>query len=182
MWPPQSVKTWPTPACLRVRATSCPPVRSLISAPTGPRRTRSARRESRNDLGGDRLVLRPLVPRIADHAHDEVAAAGGAKPLELLGALLGCADDAVALGVRLEVLRVAFAEHVDPRALGRFVVPAECDEHEVRRRELLHRAAGGGGRGADLVEALRVAIGLDDVRHPAVALAARAGQRRVGAP
>ena len=36
--------------------------------------------------------------------------------------------------------------------------------------------------GADLVEALRVAVGLHDVRHPAVALTARASQRRVGAP
>src|SRR5438105_4517766 len=28
MWPPHSVKTWPTPACLRTRATSSPPVTS----------------------------------------------------------------------------------------------------------------------------------------------------------
>src|SRR5438552_16378842 len=28
MWPPHSVKTWPTPACLSTRATSSPPLRS----------------------------------------------------------------------------------------------------------------------------------------------------------
>src|SRR5262245_39852685 len=181
MWPPHSVKTWPTPASLRVRATSCPPVRSVIAASAGSRRARSARPESRNDLGGDRLVLQALVPRIADHAHDEVAATGGAEPLELLGGLVGRADAPVTPRERLEILRLAFAEHLDPRALGRFIVPPERDEDEVRCRELLHRAPSGGGRGADLVEALRVAVGLHDVRHPAVALTARPGQRRVGA-
>src|SRR6266545_1829516 len=30
MCPPHSVKTWPTPACLSVRATRCPPVSSAI--------------------------------------------------------------------------------------------------------------------------------------------------------
>src|ERR1051325_8596442 len=30
MWPPQRVKMWPTPACLSVRATRCPPLRSGI--------------------------------------------------------------------------------------------------------------------------------------------------------
>src|SRR5262245_46826404 len=31
MWPPQSVNTWPTPACLRTRATSSPPVSSATA-------------------------------------------------------------------------------------------------------------------------------------------------------
>src|SRR5438552_17920057 len=78
MWPPQRVKTWRTPACRRVRATSCPPVRSAMSSLAA----RSARPESRDDLGGDRFVLGALVARIADGAHDEVVAAGGPEPLE----------------------------------------------------------------------------------------------------
>src|SRR5262245_52119698 len=147
-----------------------------------PSASPSARPESRDDLGGDRLELGALIARIADRAHDEVVAAGGTEALELLGALLGRADDAIALGERFEVLRVALAEHTDPRALRRLVIAADRDEDQVRRRERLHRPSGGRRRRADLVEALRVAIGLHDVRHPAVALPARAGERRVGAP
>src|SRR5215510_1624380 len=177
MCPPHSVNTWPTPACFRVLATSCPPVRSAM-APSGPR---SAGPESRDDLGGDRLELGAFVSRIADRAHDEVAAPGGAEILELLGALLGRPDDAVALGEGLEVLRVALAQHAHPRALGRLVVAADREEDEVRRRELRHRPAGLRRRGADLVEALSVAVGLHDVGHPAVTLTTGAGQRRVRA-
>src|SRR3970040_1882224 len=36
MCPPQSVKMWPTPACLSVRATRRPPVRSAIRPPDSP--------------------------------------------------------------------------------------------------------------------------------------------------
>src|SRR5438093_9471827 len=129
MWPPHRVKTSPTPACFRVRATSCPPVRSAM-APSAPP---SARPESRDDLGGDRLELGPLVPRLADRAHDEVGAAGGAEPLELLGALLGRSDHSVPLGEGLEVLRVAAAEHAHPRALRGFEIAADRDEDQVRR-------------------------------------------------
>src|SRR2546427_4453273 len=125
MWPPQRVKTWRTPACRRVRATSCPPVRSAMSSFAA----RSARPESRDDLGGDRFVLGALVAWIADGAHDEVVAAGGPEPLELLGALLGRTDDAVALGERLEVLRVALAEDADPCALGGIGTPERSEEH-----------------------------------------------------
>src|SRR5262249_761104 len=35
MWPPQSVKTCPTPACFSVRATRWPPVRSMHDLPRG---------------------------------------------------------------------------------------------------------------------------------------------------
>src|SRR2546425_10821352 len=178
MWPPQRGKTWRTPACRRVRATSCPPVRSAMSSLAA----RSARPESRDDLGGDRFVLGALVARIADGAHDEVVAAGGPEPLELLGALLGRADDAVALGERLEVLRVALAEDADPCALGGLIVAADRDEHQVRRRELVHRAARGGPCGAAPLEGLRVPLGLPHVRHPAHAPAARPGQPPIGGP
>src|SRR6266850_4651952 len=164
MWPPHSVKTWPTPACFRVRATSCPPVRSAMAPSAAP----SARPESRNDLGSNRLELRALVARITDRAHDEVVAAGGAEPLELLGALLGRSDDAVPLGEGLEVLRVTAAEHAHPRALGGLEIAPDRDEDQVRRGEPVHRPARGGRGGADLVEALRIAVGLHDVRHPPV--------------
>ena len=44
---------------------------------------------------------------IADRVHHEVVAAGAREALELLGALLGRADDAVLARERPEVLRVA---------------------------------------------------------------------------
>src|SRR6266852_8884490 len=34
MCPPQRVKTWPTPACLSVRATRCPPFSSAMDFPS----------------------------------------------------------------------------------------------------------------------------------------------------
>src|SRR4030095_16501159 len=143
--------------------------------------TSSGRPESRENLGGDRLVLGALVTRVADRAHQEIVAAGGAESIELLGALLGCADDAVAFHERLEVLVVPLAQDAPPRLLRSLVVAPHRDEDQVRGGEAVHRPAGGGGRGADLVEALRVAVGLHDVRHPAVALAAGPDERRVGA-
>src|SRR5947209_506064 len=36
MCPPQSVKMWPTPACLSVRATRCPPFRSAMDLLRAP--------------------------------------------------------------------------------------------------------------------------------------------------
>src|SRR4029453_3347308 len=110
MWPPHKVKTWPTPACFRVRATSCPPVRSAMV----PSAARSPRPESRDDLGGGRLGREALVARLADRAHDEVAAAGGAEPLELLRALLRRANDAVPVGERLQGPRVTPPEQGPP--------------------------------------------------------------------
>src|SRR5215510_3503935 len=98
MWPPQSVKTWPTPACLRTRATSWPPVRSAT--------------ERGHHLGGEALDLLALGGGGADGAQDHVVATRGAKALELLGALLRRADDAVLPRQRLEVLRVTLRERL----------------------------------------------------------------------
>src|SRR5438874_8999559 len=142
----------------------------------------SARAEAREDLRGDRLELLPLVARIADRAHEEVLAAGVAERRELLGALLRGADDPVLLRQGREVLRVALREDTDPGRLRPLPVTPHGDEGEMRRGEAVERPAGGVGRLADLVEALRIALGLDDVGHPAVALAAGARQRRVGPP
>src|SRR5438093_1165785 len=173
-----AIETWP-----RFRyasagsSTSCPPLRSAIS--TSPRS--SGRPEARENLGGDRLELRALIAGVADRAHEEVVAAGRAEPLELFRALLGRADDTVPLRERLEVLRVTLAEDTHPRSFRGFKVPPHRDEDEVCCREPGQRAAGAGRRGPDLVEALRVAVGPHDVRHPAVALPARTRQRRVGA-
>src|SRR2546428_9125452 len=60
MWPPQSVKTCPTPASLSVRATRCPPVRSAILLGEGlrpaseppPPGTRLRRQSRRSRVGG----------------------------------------------------------------------------------------------------------------------------------
>src|SRR3989454_10012941 len=167
MWPPQSVNTWPTPACFSTRATSRPPVRS-------------ATRQPRHHLGSEALDLLALLRGGADRVQDDVVAAGGAEALDRLPALLGRADDPVLPGERLEVLRVAPGESFGPHGLGRLVVAPDGDEGQVRGGETLELAPGGGGRRPDLVEALRVALGLHDVGHPAVALAPRARQRGVG--
>src|SRR3989454_9633969 len=142
----------------------------------------SARLEAREDLRGDRLELPPLVTRVADHAQEEVRAAGIAERCELLGALLGRPDDPVLLGERLEVLRVAPGEHADPRLPRALVIAPHRDEREVRAGETGERPAGSVGRLTDLLEAPRVALGLDDVGHPAVPLTAGPDQRGVGAP
>ena len=66
-------------------------------------------------------------------------------------------------------------------ALGALVVAPDRDEREVRGHEAV-QAAPRLVRGApDLGQALAVAVGLDDVGDPAVALASGARQRRVGA-
>src|SRR5262245_30400290 len=155
MWPPHSVKTWPTPACLRTRATSWPPVRSAT--------------ERRHHLGREAFDLLALSGGGTDRIQDDVVAAGGAKALELLGALLRRADDAVLARQGLEVLRVALRQRLGPNGLGGFPVTADRDEGEVRCREAVQLASGGGSREADLVEALRVALWLHDVGDPAVA-------------
>src|SRR3989441_1066289 len=142
----------------------------------------SARPDAREDLRGDRLELLPLVTRVADRAQEEVRAAGVAERRELLGALLGRPDDPVLLGERLEILRVAPGEHADPRLPRALVIAPHRDEREVRAGETGERPAGGVGRLTDLLEAPRVALGLDDVGHPAVPLTAGADQRGVGAP
>src|SRR2546422_680295 len=159
--------------------------RQLSHSPLSRRRacgTRSAGPEARNDLGGDRLELGALVVRVADRAHEKVVAAGGAESLELLAALLRRADDAVALHERLEVLRVAFAQHAHPGSLRGLPVAPDRDEGQVGGGEAREGPAGPVGRGADLVEALRVSVRLDDVGHPTLALAAGARQRRIRAP
>src|SRR3989442_1732182 len=168
MWPPQSVKTWPTPACFRTRATSWPPVRSATRQPG-----HHVRREA--------LDLLALLRGGADRVEDDVVAAGGAKALDRLHALLGGADDPVLPREGLEVLRVALRERLGPHGLGRLVIAAHGDEGQVCRGEALQLAPGDGRRRADLVEALRVALGLDHVRDPAVPLPAGACERGVGA-
>src|SRR5438309_8911618 len=172
MWPPQSVKTWPTPACLRTRATSRPPVRSAMA---------SGAMEKREHLGREALDLLALLGGGTDRIQDDVVAAGGAEALDRLGTLLGGADDPVLPREGLEVLRVALRERLGPHGLGRLVIAAHGDEGQVCRGEALQLAPGGGRRRADLVEALRVALGLDHVRDPAVPLPAGACERGVGA-
>src|SRR5919109_4473297 len=163
MWPPHSVKTWPTPACLGTRATSRPPV--------------SSGTKLRHHLGREALDLLALLGGRADRIEDDVVAAGGAETLELLGALLGCADNPVLARQRLEVLRIAPGERLGPHRFRRFPVAAHGDEGQMRRGEALQLAAGRSRRRADLVEALRVALRLHDVGNPAIALTPRASQR-----
>src|SRR5438045_3087002 len=173
MWPPQSVKTWPTPACLRTRATSRPPVRSAMA---------SGAMEKREHLGREALDLLALLGGGTDRIQDDVVAAGGAEALDRLGTLPGGADDPVLPGEGLEVLRVPLRERLGPHGLGRLVVAAHGDEREVRGGEMREIAPGGAGRGTDLVETLRVPLGLHHVRDPAVPLPAGAREGGVGTP
>src|SRR6266446_4891113 len=68
MCPPQSVKMWPTPACLSVRATRCPPFRSatgLLRAPLP------------EFLPLDALAVHALLDEGIAHGVDGVAASAG---------------------------------------------------------------------------------------------------------
>src|SRR2546428_785875 len=132
MWPPQSVKTWPTPACFRTRATSWPPVRSATRQPG-----HHVRREA--------LDLLALLRGGADRVEDDVVAAGGAKALDRLHALLGGADDPV---LPLEGLEIREA----PLERRRRVAPQRA--HDVDR--LAHARAALGVRHAAQLELLRV--------------------------
>src|SRR2546427_2738464 len=118
MWPPQSVKTWPTPACFRTRATSWPPVRSATRQPG-----HHVRREA--------LDLLALLRGGADRVEDDVVSAGGAKALDRLHALLGGADEPVLPREGLEGLRVALRERLGPHGLGGLVIAAHGDEGQV---------------------------------------------------
>src|SRR4029077_4988435 len=74
MCPPQSVKTWPTPACLSTRATSSPPVRSATALSVSWCRSAVAdqdercpeERVRRLELGPDRGLRAPQRLRLAD--------------------------------------------------------------------------------------------------------------------
>src|SRR5215469_15528498 len=135
MWPPHSVKTWPTPACLRTRATSWPPVRSAT--------------ERRHHLGREAFDLLALSGGGTDRIQDDVVAAGGAETLELLGALLRRADDAVLARQGLEVLRIALRQRLGPHRLRGFPVTPDRDEGQVPCREAVELATGGRGRDTD---------------------------------
>src|SRR2546427_10686891 len=124
MWPPQSVNTWPTPACFSTRATSRPPVRS-------------ATRQPRHHLGREALDLLALLRGGADRVEDDVVAAGGAEALDRLPALLGGADDPVLPREGLEVLRVALRARPGPHGLGRTAIAAHGDERQVCGRGAL---------------------------------------------
>src|SRR5438552_4671953 len=138
--------------------------------------------EAGDDVGRDALELVALVLGLADGVEDDVGAAGVAEARELLGALLGRADDPVLAGQRLEVLGVALGQVRRPHGLGRLPVAPEGDERQVAELEARERAAGRGGGSADLLDALGVALGLDDVGDPAVTLAAGPRQRGLRAP
>ena len=112
-------------------------------------------REAREDVGGDRLELVALVRGVADGVHDEVAAAGRARSAASCSAhCSGVPMIAVLAGERLEVLRVAPAELLDPARSATLesrptVMKARCADANA-----VERPAGGRGGRADLVEAL----------------------------
>src|SRR5437867_7628037 len=68
MCPPQSVKMWPTPACLSVRATRCPPFRSAMDLLRAP---------LPELLPLDALAVHALLDEGVAHGVDGVAASAG---------------------------------------------------------------------------------------------------------
>src|SRR5262245_37545576 len=68
MWPPHSVKMWPTPACRSVRATRCPPFKSAMirvsSRSRGRRRMESVEAEEVVGDGKHLDVAKPRLERI----------------------------------------------------------------------------------------------------------------------
>src|SRR5262249_60582998 len=109
MGPPHSVNRCRTPAPASVRATRCPPDTSLIAPSSAPGRStdagaRPSRGEARDHLRRDGLELVGLLGGVGDGVHQEVAAAGRAEALELLGALGPRADDPVPLSRPAQVL------------------------------------------------------------------------------
>src|SRR5215468_10144462 len=73
MCPPQSVKTCRTPASLSVRATRCPPVRSLMSVTPCARGVRHLELQAIGVLEEHGIVARPifgeLARRAVEHGH-----------------------------------------------------------------------------------------------------------------
>src|SRR5215467_5527220 len=61
MWPPQSVKTCPTPACLRVLATRCPPFRSAMLGGRRRRDVHDLELQAVGILEEHRVVARPVL-------------------------------------------------------------------------------------------------------------------------
>src|SRR5690349_8343484 len=101
MWPPQSVKTWPTPACLRTRATSSPPVSSATrSLDPGAELLQPPQLVEQAPLLGD-LAVGHAVDRDLRHADLRPRRRDARQPAELaeVRARRGVArDDRVALG------------------------------------------------------------------------------------
>src|SRR5262249_18801137 len=77
---------------------------------------------------------------------------------------------------------IALAQEADPRVARPLVVWADRDEGQVGVHEAVQVAAGPPGFLADPLHALRVALGVNDVRDPPVALTGGPHERRVGAP
>src|SRR5689334_15974481 len=65
MWPPQSVNTWPAPACRRVRATRWPPLRSATLAARASRDVHDLELEPVRVLEEHRVVARPVLRELA---------------------------------------------------------------------------------------------------------------------
>src|SRR5262245_17866226 len=68
MCPPQSVKTCRTPASLSVRATRCPPVRSLMSVTPCARNVGHLELQAVGILEEDGIVARPILGKLAGRA------------------------------------------------------------------------------------------------------------------
>src|SRR5690242_13660686 len=100
MWPPHSVKTWPTPACLRTRATSSPPVASATPRlDAGAQLLQPSQLVEQAPLLGD-LASRDAIDRDLRHADRPAGRRQSRQPPELAEVRAGrgvARDDQVAL-------------------------------------------------------------------------------------
>src|SRR5262245_56962991 len=76
MWPPHSVQTCPTPACLSVRATRWPPVRSLMSVTPCARHVGHLELQAIRVLEEDGVIARPVCREVARCAVERGQSAG----------------------------------------------------------------------------------------------------------
>src|SRR3982074_721288 len=65
MCPPHSVKMWPTPACLSVRATRCPPFRSAMLGRRRGGEVHDLELQAVRILEEHRVVARPVLRELA---------------------------------------------------------------------------------------------------------------------
>ena len=127
------------------------------------------------------LQMRRLLALVREHVQHEVAHPGRVEGADRRRHVRRFPQRAVALGRAREIHGVTDAEELRGEFEGALAVLVEPDEVQMRRAEAVQGAAGIGRGGGDGFQRAAVAIGVDDVGHPAVREPACAPERGVGA-
>src|SRR5438046_894212 len=152
MWPPQSVKTWPTPASLSVRATRCPPVRSVI-APL-PHRHRA----SPELLPPDALAVHPLAGQHLPHPADALAPAAAVPHPPISSATNRARRGSARLNTKLPVgpLKLTASptssarSHCEPMPPGATSTASVSSPFRVGEETMLHARTSFGPNGTEI--------------------------------